>query len=306
MTVTTVTSVSTAPSGPPATPWGRARQDLRDGLAARRLWSHLGWQDVRRRYQRSIVGPFWMTIAMAATSIGLGVLFSKLWNDPLGTFLPYIATGLIIWGFIGGCLSEGPDCFTSSDEMIKQLPVPFTALVFRMVWRQLITMAHNMIIYVVMLVIFFKSLSTHNYTMTGETCHPGGITCQPGFGWSALLAIPGFLITVIAMTAVSLVLGIVAARFRDIKPLIGAVVQLLFFFTPISWPLDTLVKEIGSKQWIIQINPLFHFLQIVRQPLIGQQVQWWNWVVAGGLTVLCWIVAALMMHRYRHRIAYWL
>ncbi|HEX3791098.1 MAG TPA: ABC transporter permease [Pseudonocardiaceae bacterium] len=287
-------------------PWTRAFGDLTAGFAARRLWSHVGWQDVKRRYSRSLIGPFWMTITMATTTVGLGALFGVLLHNKLSTFLPYIGTGMIVWGFIGGCLMDGPDCFTGSDEMIKTVPVPFTALVLRTVWRQLITFAHNMVIYVVFLVLFFSSLHQKNYTITGAPCVPGGVPCEPGLGWSALLAIPGFLMLVITMTAATLALGVVAARFRDIKPLIGAIVQLLFFFTPISWPLDTLVQSIGSSQWIIQVNPLFHFVQIVRQPLIGQRVDWWSWALAGAFTVLSWVFALYLMRRYRHRIAYWL
>jgi ABC-2 type transport system permease protein len=279
---------------------------MNQGVRLWRLWTHLGWQDLRTRYRRSLFGAFWLTIGMAATTLGLGLLFSLLFHDKIGTFLPYIGTGLIVWGFISGCLLEGSDCFAASDDVIKQVPAPMTVFVLRTVYRQLLTMAHNMIIYVILLVIFFTDLDKANYTMTGQPCRPGGITCQPGLGWSSLLAIPGMVLLVVAMTAVTLILGIVAARFRDVKPLIGAMVQLLFFFLPISWPLDTFVQKVGGGAWIIQLNPLFHFVQIVRQPLIGQSVDWWSWLVAIALTALAWAVALNVMRRYRARISYWL
>lgn len=305
--VMTSAMLADAPPGPAVAPGNaeRSRRDLVDGLRAWRLWGHLAWQDVRRRYRRSLVGPFWLTITMATTTLGLGVLFGVLLHNQLSTFLPYIGAGMIVWGFVGGCLVEGPDSFTASEGVIKLVPAPYTVYVLRTVWRQLITFAHNMIIYVVMLVVFFGALHTPNYTMTGEPCRPG-VICEPGLGWNALLAIPGFLLLVAGMTATSLTLGIVAARFRDIKPLIGAVVQMLFFYTPISWPLDTFKQAVGSAVWIIQLNPLFHFVQIVRQPMVGQSVDWWSWVIAGGLTVIAWVTALTMLVRYRHRIAYWL
>jgi ABC-2 type transport system permease protein len=296
-----------APARPASAPGNVARswRDLVDGARAWRLWSHLGWQDVRRRYRRSLVGPFWLTITMATTTLGLGVLFGVLLHNQLSTFLPYIGAGMIVWGFVSGCLIEGPDSFTASEGVIKLVPAPYTVHVLRTVWRQLITFAHNMVIYVVLLICFFGDLHRPNYTMTGEPCR-AGLVCEPGLGWNALLAVPGFLLLIAAMTAASLGLGIVAARYRDIKPLIGAVVQMLFFYTPISWPLDTFTQQVGSAAWILQLNPLFHFVQIVRQPMIGQQVDWWSWLIAGGLTVLAWALALLMMVRYRHRIAYWL
>jgi ABC-2 type transport system permease protein len=304
MTSATLTS---APARGLVAPSNRARswRDLVDGTRAWRLWSHLAWQDIRRRYRRSLVGPFWMTITMATTTLGLGVLFGVLLHNQLSTFLPYIGAGMIVWGFVGGCLSEASESFTASDDVIKLVPAPFTVYALRTVWRQLITFAHNMIIYVVMLVCFFSALHRSNYTMTGEPCR-AGVICEPGLGWNALLAVPGFLLLVAAMGAASIALGIVAARFRDIKPLISALVQMLFFYTPISWPLDTFKQQVGGAVWIVQLNPLFHFVQIVRQPMVGQAVDWWSWVIAGALTVLAWVAAWAMMVRYRHRVAYWL
>jgi ABC-2 type transport system permease protein len=286
--------------------WSRAFDDMREGLLAYRLWSHLGWQDLRTRYRRSFFGAFWLTIATATTTAGLGILFSALFKDQLSTFLPYVGTGLIIWGFINGCLLDGPDSFAISEGVIKQVPAPMTVFVLRTVWRQLLTLAHNMVIYVVLLVVFFRDLD-HPYAMNTPNCGmKDSLTCQPGLGWWSLLAIPGMVLLVIAMTALTLILGIVAARFRDVKPLIGALVQLLFFFLPISWPLDVFVQKVGAgKAWIIQLNPLFHFVQIVRQPLVGQSVDWWSWVVALGLTVIIWALALTMLRRFRARISYW-
>src|SRR6266571_2528127 len=136
----------------------RSRRDLVDGFRAWRLWSHLAWQDIRRRYRRSLVGPFWMTITMATTTLGLGALFGILLHNQLSTFLPYIGAGMIVWGFVGGCLMEAPESFISSDDVIKLVPAPFTMYALRTVWRQLITFAHNMVIYVVLLLLFFGDL----------------------------------------------------------------------------------------------------------------------------------------------------
>jgi ABC-2 type transport system permease protein len=305
MTSTTAVAPS-APIPSDSRTWQRALADLTQGARSWQLWAHLGWKDLRVRYRRSLLGPFWLTVTMAATTLGLGILFSLLLGNQISTFLPYIGSGLIIWGFISGCLLEGPDCFTASGDMIKQLPAPLTVFVLRTVWRQLITLGHNLIIYAVLLIVFFSALHKRGYTMSGAPCTPGGLTCQPGLSWNGLLAIPGFLLLLATMVAGALALGIVATRFRDLKPLIASFLQLLFFVTPISWPLDNFTHEVGAQAWIIQINPLFHYVQIVRQPMIGQSVDWWSWLIAGVLTVLAWAVALMMLRRYRSRVSYWL
>jgi ABC-2 type transport system permease protein len=286
--------------------WPRAFADLREGLAARRLWQHLAGNDLKQRYRRSRVGPFWLTIATAVTTAGLGALFSFIFHNDPATFVPYVGTGLIVWGFVNGCLSEGMACFTSADELIRQLPTPLTVYVLRTVWRQVLIMGYNMIVYVVMLIVFFPELHKRDYTMTGQACGVTDLACHPGVGWGALLAIPGFLLLVVSGAGMALGLGIVSTRYRDLPQVVASVVQLLFFITPISWPLDTLMQNTHGAAWVIQFNPFFHYVQIVRQPLIGQHLDWWSWLVVLAMTALCWVISLAVLKRYRYRVSYWL
>ena len=55
----------------------RARGDLVDGFRRHELWLHLGWQDIKQRYRRSVLGPFWITIATGTTAVAMGGLDRK-------------------------------------------------------------------------------------------------------------------------------------------------------------------------------------------------------------------------------------
>ena len=79
----------------------RAWGDLTEGFARRELWLHLGWQDIKQKYRRSVLGPFWITIATGTTAIAMGLLYSKLFGLELSEHLPYVTLG-----FIGGFSSE--------------------------------------------------------------------------------------------------------------------------------------------------------------------------------------------------------
>jgi ABC-2 type transport system permease protein len=285
--------------------WSRVRHDLGTGFGAWRLWGHLGWNDIKAKYRRSLLGPFWMTITMGLTAVGLGTLFSFLWDSRVSTFVPYVGTGLIVWAFISGCLLDGMESFTASEELIKQVSAPLTVYVMRTVWRHTLILAHNLIIYVILLVLFFPELHQPNYTMSGQPCGAQAVVCEPGLGWNSFLAIPGFVLVALTGFAAALGLGIVATRFRDAPPVIASVVQLLFFMIPVSWPLDTLIQNAPGKAWLIELNPLFHYVQVVRQPLIGQHLDWWSWVVVGFLTIATWAVALILLRRYRSRVSYW-
>ncbi len=282
--------------------WARAAQDIREGAHHRELWGHLGWQDIKQRYRRSVIGPLWITLSMAITAAGLGLLYSQLFGSPIGTFLPYLTVGFIVWNFILGCLTEGSDTFISNEGLIKHLPAPLTVYALRTVWRQTLLLAHNMLVYFVVLAIFFGPLSTAGYVISENG------TPQPGLSWSALLAIPAFALIAVNGAWVTLLFGIISTRYRDIPQVIGALTQLLFFMTPIVWSTDILTKRLGSGDWkvlVAELNPMYHFIQILRAPLIGNQQSWHHWAVVGGITIVGWGLALLAMRNYRARVSYW-
>ncbi|WP_344857922.1 ABC transporter permease [Amycolatopsis ultiminotia] len=290
--------------------FSRAIADIKEGLAARELWSHLGWQDIKQRYRRSVIGPFWITISQGVIALGLGLLYSQLFNLPIQVFLPYISTGFIIWGFIQGCLSEGMETFIANEGMIKQLPAPLSVYVLRTVWRQTLLLAHNMIVYVVLLIIFFSALD-NQYSLGSPdgACMPEKF-CHPGLSWNIFLAIPGFILLGLTACWAALLLGIISTRFRDIPQVINSLIQLLFYGTPIVWPVDQLLAG-GVRDGVswalpfIKANPLYHFMQVTRSPLLGQAVGWTSWVVVGAITIVGWALALVAMRNYRSRVSYW-
>jgi ABC-2 type transport system permease protein len=278
--------VAVTASTAPSISWRRAAEDLSTGWAQRQLWGHLGWQDIRQRYRRSVLGPIWISISMAVTAVALGILYAGLFGNPLETQLPYILVGFIIWAFISGCISEGSDVFVANEGLIKHLPSPISVHVYRLVWRQVLFFAHNLVVYVVMLLIFPQPLN-----------------------WSFLLALPALGLLALNGAWVALAFGIVTTRFRDMLPITQSLVQLLFFMTPIVWIYEDLVNSpnetIASRARLAELNPLLHFVEILRRPMLGLSTEWRHWVVVGVITVVGWAGTLVIMRKYRARVSYW-
>jgi ABC-2 type transport system permease protein len=291
--------------------FARAAADIAGGWRERELWSHLGWQDIKQRYRRSVLGPFWITISQGVLALGLGILYALLFQVDVEVFLPFIATGFIVWGFISGCLTEGMETFIANEGLIKHLPAPLTVYALRTVWRQTLMFAHNLIVYAVIVTIFFGTLSEQYSLSNDGLCNPDSpAICHPGLGWYSLSAIPAFALLAVNAGWVTLFLGVISTRYRDLPQLIGSIIQLLFYLTPIVWPIDQLYAGGNRDQveWALQfvyLNPFYHFVQIIRAPLIGQAVNPWSWVVVLGFTVLGWGLALLVMRNYRSRVSYW-
>jgi len=142
-------------SGPVADrPAALGVRDLIEGMANWRLWSMLGWNDIRQRYRRSALGPFWITISMAIFVVLLGVIYSKLFHQDVAVFLPYVAMGPIAWGFIAGTTTEACGRFIENAGIIRQIHLPFTIYTMRMIWRSFIVFLHTVVLIVPIAVLF--------------------------------------------------------------------------------------------------------------------------------------------------------
>ena len=262
-----------------------AWRDLTRGYGQRQLWLQLGWQDIKQRYRRSTLGPLWITIATGAMAVALGLLYSLLFQQELSYFLPHVTVGLIIWGFISGCVKEGSTVFIENEGLIKQLPSALSVHVYRLVWRQLLFLAHNMVIWVILVAVF-----------------------RPDLGWDFFLAIPALALLVVNGVWVTMFFGIVATRYRDVAPLLDSMIQLVFYMTPIVWTTKTLEDQGGAvaeRARIAELNPLYHYLEIVRAPLTGQPLDAYHWWIVIGFTVAGLALALLAMKQWRFRVSYW-
>ena len=265
--------------------WARAFADLTVGWRQRELWGHLGLQDIRQGYRRSVIGPLWITISLAIQALGMGILYAALFGLPLHRFLPYLAVGLIIWQFVAGCINEGAEVFIRNEGLIKHLPAPLSVHIFRLVWRHLLFLGHNVLVWAALIAIFPRA-----------------------FGWSSLLALPALVVIVLNGAWVAIVIGVIATRYRDVPPVTGSIVTLMFFMTPIVWDYEQLKNipgAVGERARLAEFNPFLHFVEILRRPMIGEPFEFRHWVVCLTITVVGWAVALLVLRNYRSRVSYW-
>jgi ABC-2 type transport system permease protein/lipopolysaccharide transport system permease protein len=257
----------------------RAWRDFCEGSAHWRLWGALGWQDILQRYRRSILGPFWLTTSMGILVCGLGILYSTLFKVPEPEYIPYVASSLIVWGLIAGLITDGCACFFVSAGLIRQLPAPLSCHMFRAVWRNLLIFIHNSVIYVVVMIFYGIYPGLWNLVFAGLGI---GLICINGF-WAGLT------------------LGVLSARFRDTPPIVVSIVQVVFFLTPIFWH----ASQIPERSYVIVFNPLSYFLELVRQPLLGQSPELRTWAIAASITIFLVISSFAFFAKYRARVAYW-
>ncbi len=256
-----------------------AAQDIMEGLRLWRLGWTLGWLDIRLRYRGSLLGPFWLTLSTAVMIGSLGFLYAALFNMDLRVYLPFIALSQVLWTFIAGMVGDGCTCFTQAEGTIRSVRLPLFLHALRTVVRNLLTLGHN----VVVIVVVFALLSINP-------------------GWTALWAVPGLAVWLLVSVALCLPLGAICARFRDIPPIIGSVMQIAFFVTPVIW----LPSQLGAREHWMVFNPFFVLLEIVREPLLGKSAGAHVWEAALAITAVLCIGSLALFARIRGRIAFWI
>lgn len=243
------------------------------------IWLYMAWIDIVLRYKRTKLGPFWMVIVSFISIVCIASLGSLLFRVKFGDFFPYVACGMVIWNFIAAMLTDSCLVFIAQIGMIKHLNVYLLSFGLRMFVRNAIIFLHNLVI--VLLVLLYY---------------------QVHMGYSILLLGVGLVIFSVTALSISVIIGFLCTRFRDVLQLIQALISILAFLTPIMWQPNML----GSKAYLVNFNPLTHYIAILREPLLGRFPSDLNLMVVTCLSLFFFICASAVFNKYRKQLVHWL
>ena len=242
------------------------------------LWWTLAWYDVVLRYRRSMLGPLWLTLSTGALLAGMGPLYATLFKVPISTFFPHLTLGIIFWTFFTATINDGCAVFINGAQYLKQPGFSASALVWRSLARNMLQLAHTIVLYL-------------------PVALWAGIPLSPRM----LLFLPGFAIVVINLHALTLTLGILCARFRDVAQIVASSLQLLMFLTPVFW----FPSSLPGRSHAILYNPLAQLLDVVRLPLLGDIPAPGTIRFLMAFTVLNVSIAAAVYRLCRRHLVYW-
>lgn len=244
------------------------------------IWVRLGIQDVRLRFRRSVIGMGWISLQLAITILAIGLIYGNLLGQDLNEFIPYLTVGLVLWGYLTNSIVEGGQAFLIAEGYIKQIDLPIYVYIFRS----------------------FVSISLTAF-LNGLACAVVVVAYRVPVRWGTLWAIPGIALWMLVVWLLIAVLAYLNARFRDAAHLAAMGMQVMFYVTPILYPADMLrQRHLGL---IIDFNPAYHLLEIVRRPLlVGQPADSLSYVWS-GLAILLLVIAAMrVIHYYGRRIVF--
>lgn len=256
-----------------------AAWDIVEGLRLREMWLRQSWNEVRRRYKRTLLGPMWVTVSLVIFAVALSFIWAGLWKMKVKEFLPFLLSGLLPWGLISASIGEACAVFLAGEALMKSRQFPYTALVYSVLARNTILLGHN-------LIAFF----------------PIALLCGVPLGWQTALLLPGLILVIVNCGWMAILVAVFCLRFRDFQQLVASLLQIAMFVTPVFWTASQLQ---GTRAVLVDLNLLHHLVEVMRQPMLGKAAAGTSYAVCVVAAVVGWMLAYSLLARKRHRLAYW-
>lgn len=247
-------------------------------LDSLRIAAALAWSDMRHRYVRSLLGPFWMSLQMAIVVAVLGSVIGQMSNADMLARLPMLALSMTAWTFLNSVVLDLTTALQNSASLIRDRALPPVIFLLQCSFRQGLFALHNACVPLLLWLL----LTPHDLS-------------------GALAALPGLSLFVICTFGLSLVLGALATRYRDLKPIIESTLMLAFLASPVIWSSDI----INHRSTVMRLNPLTHLFAVWREPLVGAHVDATSiiYVLVALALLLCASVLTLVHLR---KAAFWI
>jgi ABC-2 type transport system permease protein len=257
--------------------------DFLTGLSSYQLWSTLAWNDVQRTSQRTRLGVILRVIGFFIIGAGLGLLYARIFGRPPDLYVPYIAAGFMCWSFITAPLAGGGlNILISNKGLLTQIQLPITTCTMQFVCRQVYIFGLELIAYYLILLVF---------RIYPET--------------KLVAFFFGFLLITCSIVAWATIAGLLGVFQRWMLEIMPPIIRMLFFITPIIW-IPTMLTEgdagnVAGKaslgSFIILLNPFYHYLEVLRGPLIGNESSPLSWSVVVVTTVVSLAFALILLGR---------
>lgn len=260
-------------------PLQTALKDVGDGIRVAPLWWRLGLDQTTSRFQRSILGPFWMACNLLVVAFALAFIVGGLMGVDLSKSYPQVVAGLLAWSLVGVTIADAQAIFLFNAGLMQSQRLPLTFYVFLHALKAITNFVTQMLAFWAMMLVLGRFTLPH---------------------WTLL---PGVVLILLNVCFLGFIIAIPSTRFRDIGYMMGFLVQMIFYITPVFWLRDQMSAQ---RRWVADFNPLAHQIELLRAPLTGHApaaMDWW-WTL--GTTGAFGLIALLLLAKFGKRVVFWL
>lgn len=231
--------------------------------------------NLKRRYQRSVLGFMWSLLNPLLMMTIMTMVFSAFFKRDPRDFALYIFSGLLPWSYMSSTMTAGCGSIVEAESYLKRLPV--SKIIFPLV---------------------LAGTETANFVLSLVALAVLGLALGLPFHASALM-LPIAALPVVAFTfGITIFLSVLTVYFRDIAHIIGVALGGLFYLTPILYPLNAVPEHL--RGWY-ELNPFFHLINVIRLVISdGRLPNVYEWCAAWALAAVA-LVLAVVTYVWRER-----
>ena len=220
----------------------------------------IGHEDIRDRFRRTSIGIAWIPLTFTIFFIVKLAVFGFIASKPIDFFGPYLLIGFALWTFIASSIIDGSRCYISYRPWILSINLPHFVYILCVLYKNILMFLLILPIVIIVTIFFGADITI--------------------YAFASLLALPFYLASSFGMI---LFLAPIATLNRDLPHMLEAITRVGIFATPIMWYPTTELQSL-----IAAINPAFHYLEVVRQPVL-------NSTIPIQSICVCFLVSALLL-----------
>jgi ABC-type polysaccharide/polyol phosphate export permease len=253
--------------------------DLKQGCSQPRLWRLLAWRSLAKTYDRTVIGIWWIPLDVLFHFLTIGLVLSIVLGGD-GKYLPYFAPSFALWRIFTQSTIRGADLWNRSENLLRNFPLPKSLFLIQECGRAFYLFILK---FPVAIIIAFASgalLTTNIFLL------PFGI-----------------FLFLINLSWIIVLFSLIGGRFPDFHRFLPSLMYALYIGSPILWQ----PERLGEKyQFIAQLNPIFHLMEVVRRPILGEAPTLLSWCAVIFLAVAGWLISFQTLIRTHREIVLWL
>ncbi len=239
---------------------------------------NFAWYEIKSKYYRSKIGPFWITLSTIVTISGLSFVFYSIFNIPLQETIPWISCGIIVWVYISTVIDESTSLLV--DGSLLEINISLFEIVLKNTYKNFIILFHNIIILIPVSFIFGLEKNL-----------------------SLIFIFYGLTLLFINSISFSIIFGLLCLRFRDYISIIKSLLYLVFLMTPIFWMPTVLTN---NRKVLVDVNPVYQIIQTIRDPFLGNSLSSYGIYFTIIFTFVCGIIAMYYYQKFSKIFRIWI
>ncbi|RAZ80290.1 ABC transporter permease [Mesorhizobium atlanticum] len=254
-----------------------ALNDIFGAMKLRRVWIALAHEDIGDQHRRTTLGPLWLLVNYLAFVGTFVFVFQPAGKDAAG-YSAYVAIGLMVWFYLMEIISLSVPLFRRERSFIEGTTLPLFVYVMRLTMQSAIRAGYAVAGCIVILLL-------------------SGSDMTPAWLWSGA----GLLLILLATPGIVTVFAFAGAFFPDSEFIIGNMMRVGMFFTPVFWVYS---GQGGIQKYAHHWNPFSYFLDIARVPILTGEFPAHAFTVTSTVSICMWAMALLLLGRYRRQIVF--